>query len=302
MSKLKKALDKAKEARDKVEEPSKPAVETGLPADSPQLPPALAKQRSKPLYRKDTASAATAVEEPVEQPEAKEVAPVYRETKVVGLEQAWLEKNKVVTLSKNSETADRIKILRAQIFKKMVEAGGNSLLITSARPGEGKTWTAVNLAISIAQEFSRTTLLVDADLRRPMIHKVLGLNVEKGLSDYLLGEAKLSELLINPGIEKLTVLPGGRPFPDSTELLGAPKMKSLIQELKGRYPDRFIIFDSTSVLTRADPTVFSQYIDGILLVVEAEHTTSKHIQRALDLLKGKPIMGVMFNKAKDVEN
>ena len=191
-----------------------------------------------------------------------------------------------------------IKIMRTRILNLLEKTGGNSLLVTSPLPGEGKTLTAINLAISISHEIDRTTLLVDADLRSPMINKYFGIPEGKGLSDYLRGKADIPDLLINPGIEKLTILPGGSPIPNSSELLGAPRMESLVAEMKKRYPDRFLIFDSSSLLTTADPLVFSRYIDGILLVVEAEKTPKADIEKAREMLKDKPVLGTVFNKEK----
>ena len=115
---------------------------------------------------------------------------------------------------------DQLKILRTHILERLKEIGGNSLLVTSANPGEGKTFTSINLGISIAQELSRTVLLVDSDLRPPSEqHRdfsadILGVHVGQGLSDYLLRQAEIPDLLFNPGIEKLTILPGGKSLPN----------------------------------------------------------------------------------------
>ena len=228
----------------------------------------------------------------------KEISPGYSQTRVTSIDPAFLKKNKILSLFHEEEISDQIKILSTQILNKMAEIGGNSLLITSARPSEGKTFTAINLAMSICLQVDRTVLLVDADLRRPAIHRYLGLDTVEGLSDYLLFQAEIPNLLINPDIEKLIILPGGKALPNSTEVLGSPRMESLVKEMKERYPDRFIIFDSSALLARADPLVFSRYIDGFLLVVEAEKTSTKDVEKALDLLKEKTVVGIVLNKAK----
>jgi len=275
VSKLKKALEKAKETRG---EENEAVVQAEQARPSTSL---------------------SQIEKEMERPQ-EEIKPTYRQTKVININQEYLRKNKIVSLFYQDETADQIRILRSQVLEKLKESGGNSILISSPNAGEGKTILAINLAFSIAQEVSRTTLLVDADLRKPFIHRYLGFEAEQGLSQYLLGEAELPDLLINPGIEKLTILPGGKPLPSSTELLGAPRMQSLVKELKGRYSDRYIIYDTTSLLTRADPIVFSHHIDGIILIVEAERTSNKDLQRTMELLKDRPIVGTLFNKARDV--
>jgi len=275
MSKLKKALEKAKEARElgNITTPEQESAEIETVHPSVKIPediPTISQtaNRSQP------------------------------QTKAVKTSRQTLKNNKIIAGLEPDKFSDHIKIMRTRILNLLQESGGNSLLVTSPLPGEGKTLTAINLAISISHEIDRTTLLVDADLRSPMINKYFGIPNGKGLSDYLRGEEDIPDLLINPGIEKLTILPGGSPILNSSELLGAPKMESLVAEMKKRYPDRFIIFDSSSLLTTADPLVFSRYIDGILLVVEAEKTPKADIEKAKEMLKDKPVLGTVFNKEK----
>jgi non-specific protein-tyrosine kinase len=233
-----------------------------------------------------------------------EVQVTYTQTQVIPIDSNTLRKNKVISVFHEDKMTDQLKILRTQILNRLKEINGNSLLVTSANPGEGKTFTAINLAISIAQELSRTVLLVDADLRPPseshhnLSSDFLGVNMGRGLSDYLLRQAEIPELLYNPGIEKLTMLPGGKPLLNSAEHLGSARAASLMEELKSRYKDdRVIIIDSPSLLTSSDPMVLGGFVDGILLVVEAEKTSNDDIRRAMELLEGKPVLGSLFNKA-----
>lgn len=272
MSRIRKALDKAKEVR------------KGLAEDI-----IMDEESSSPL-----------TDSPVKEQEKRfqKVDPSYVHTKVKHVDLQNLEKNKIITICHGNVVADQLKIVRTQIFSHLKQAGGNSLLIASANPGEGRTTTAINLAIAISQQTDGTVLLVDTDLRKPSIQTLFGLDVEKGLSDYLRGKAEIPELMVNPGIPRLVILPGGRPLPNSSELLGTPRMQSLVKEIKERYSDRFIVFDSSPLLTSADPLVLSRYIDGILMVVEAEKTTKEDMKRVIELLKGMPIIGTVFNKAK----
>ncbi len=226
-------------------------------------------------------------------------APVYFHTRTIPADFEHLVQNHIIPDCKGSAAANRVKMLRTQILNKMAKEGKNALLITSANPGEGKTLTAINLAISISQEMDRTTLLVDSDLRKPSIHRYFGFEVGQGLSDYLRKDIPLSDLLVSPGIEKLVILPGGKPLTNSSELLGSPRMESLIMELKERYENRFIIFDSCSLLEYADPLVLSRFLDGILIVVEAEKTTKNDLKRTFELLKDKPVIGTLLNKLRD---
>ena len=272
MSRLKKALEKAKEARGEFFKGAGPAE--GAKVEAPS----------------------TGGASPPVRPVAKG-APEYRETRVVPIDLDALRSRSVICMCTEDE-GDRVKILRTQILNLLKEPAQNTLLVTSARPGEGKTVTSINLAISLSHQLDRTVLLVDADLRKPSVHDYLGLGKTKGLTDYLTSDADLSELLINPGIDKWVILPAGKPLTNSAEMLGSPRMESLVKELKHRYPDRFIIFDCSSVLTSADPLVFSKYVDGVLLVVEAERTRKDDLRRVLEMMKDRPLIGTVFNKAR----
>jgi len=227
------------------------------------------------------------------------VKPSYLHTKVQVVDPQKLIKNRIIPDCHISDTSDQVKLLRTQILESMRAEGRNTLLVTSANPREGKTLTAINLAISFSQQLDCTVLLVDTDLRKPSISSLFGLDAGMGLSDYLRGKAEIPDLLINPGIPGLVILPGGKPLPNSSEFLGAPRMESLVEEMRERYPDRFIIFDSSPLLTSADPLTFSRFIDGILIVVESEKTTRDDFKRSLALLRDRPVIGTVFNKKKD---
>lgn len=229
----------------------------------------------------------------------KQTSPSYSMTKTVQTPMNRLKKNRIFSFLHESRVSRQMKILRTQILNKLSELNGNSVLVTSSKPKEGKTFTSVNLAVSLAQEVNCTTLLVDTDLRQPSIDKVFGFDNAKGITDYLLRNAEIPDLLINPGIPKLTILPAGSPLPNSTELLGAPRMQSLVKEMKSRYSDRILVFDSSSLLASADPLVFSRYIDGVLLIVESENTTDEDLNRALELLEDRPLLGVVWNKSRE---
>jgi protein-tyrosine kinase len=224
--------------------------------------------------------------------------PEYTTTRVMKADHDYLQSQRIVSILDDDRIADQIKILRTQVLDRMKSLGGNTLLVTSANPNEGKTLIALNLAISISQEVGHTVLLVEADMRTSSLDQYLGLTIGKGLSDVLINEAEIPDALINPGIEKLVILPAGRSIRSSAELLGSPRMETIVKEMKARYPDRFIIFDGPPMLSFADPLVFSRFIDGILLVVEAEKTSRKDISRVMELLKGKPVIGAIYNKAK----
>ncbi len=214
------------------------------------------------------------------------------------LDELALAKNRILTKHSNASFTDIYNLLRTQIFHRTRKSKHNVLMVTSAMPGEGKTITSINLAISIAREVDQFALLVDTDMRNPSIHKYLGIEVEKGLTDHLLHDIPVSDLLIKPGINTLSYLPAGDPIRGSTEILGSPKLQELIIEMKDRYPDRYVIFDCPDLLHAPDALVFSSYVDGIIFVVEAGKTSREYVQKALNLLEGRNIVGVVLNKTE----
>jgi protein-tyrosine kinase len=274
MSKLKKALDKAKEARNGAF--IKPEDEIPVSESSAQV-----------------------TQEEVQKKQIGIKKPMYDQTKVQPIDLDRLEEKRIISVCHGNVIADRIKIIRTQIMNTLKENGGNTILVASANPGEGRTIIAANLAIALSQQTDGTVLLVDSDLRKPSIHTLFELDARQGLSEYLRNKAALEDILINPGISRLVILPGGKPSANSSELLGAPRMQLLIKEMKERYPDRFIIFDSSPILTSADPLVLARYIDGIIMVVEAEKTKKNDIVRMTELLKDRPILGTIFNKVRE---
>jgi protein-tyrosine kinase len=225
---------------------------------------------------------------------------VYTHTEVVQADQHHLEKNKLLALTDDPIAVDCYNLLRTQILEKTRRQGHNAIMITSGLAGEGKTVTAINLAASIAKEMKQRVLLVDADLRNPRIHKYLGCSRGKGLSDYLKGEASVTEILLNPGFANMVVLPGGQPLSDSTDVLGSSKMEKMVEEMKHRYPDRYIIFDCPPVLLVPDALVFSSYVDGVVLVVEAGRTTTKQIRKTIALFEDRNVVGLVMNKGEAV--
>jgi exopolysaccharide/PEP-CTERM locus tyrosine autokinase len=224
--------------------------------------------------------------------------PVYSQTRSVALNKGHLEKHRLLTLLDDPVAIDTYNALCTQLLLKTQAKGHNTVMVTSCTEGEGKTVTAINLAVSIARRVQHTVLLVDLDLRRPGIERYLGLGVKKGLSDYLRKDEPISELFVNPRPAKMVVLPAGGPIPSSTEILGSPKMEKLVWEMKTRYPERYVIFDCPPLLAAPDSLLFSTYVDGIFLVVEASKTPRQQIQEAIKLLDGKPLLGLVMNKFK----
>lgn len=177
----------------------------------------------------------------------------------------------------------------------------NLIMVTSARPGEGKTFTACNLALSIAAERDRTVLLVDADVIRPSVARTLGFEAGPGLVDFLINEQMdLAEVLVDTNIPSFTVLPAGSAHHLSTELLASENMRKLAAELSSRYPDRIVIIDSPPLLATTEASVLASLAGQVVMVVEAGHTHQAQVQEALALLSPDQIIGFVLNKVRGV--
>lgn len=223
---------------------------------------------------------------------------IYTQTRTVEVEKNLMRDKRVVSASDEGAFTDAYKILRTQVLQRLREKNWNSLAVTSPGINEGKTLTAINLAISLAMEVNNTVLLVDADLRHPTVHSYFGFEAEYGLSDFLTTDKPLSELLVHPeGIPGFVILPGGKPLANSAEMISSPKMVRLAEELKSRYPSRIILFDLPPLLGAADTLAFSPYVDAALLVLEEGKTQAEDAKRAIGLLQGTNVIGSVLNKS-----
>lgn len=262
-----------------------------------------AKQQRKQLQEKTEEQAA--VEDKTSAVVSEETAgspgwapPVYSESKSVKLDLDQLARNRLVSLFSDAPEAEYYKVLRTTVQQRMKENGWNTLMITSVQPGEGKTLTCINLAVSFAKEFNQTVLLVDCDLKRQSVHRYLNISFDKGIVNYLLNGCALKDMIVWPGIEKLSLISGGKTISNSSELLNSPKMKALVQEVKLRYDDRYIIFDTPPILGWADAITFAPLVDCILMVVEEGRTSVKDVKSALELLPVEKFLGFVLNRRK----
>ena len=222
----------------------------------------------------------------------------YTRTRVIDVSPRTWRDQRVVLGDADDAVTRSYKMLRTQVLQRMRENAWNALAVVSPGVSEGKSLTAVNLALSLAREVRHTVLLVDLDLRQPRLHRFFGYEPEHGLSDYLANGTPLSDILFNPGVERLVVLPSAKPMTDSSETLSSPRLTQLVEELKRRYPTRIVLFDLPPLLTTDDALVFSPYADSALLVVEEGKTRREDITRAFDLLKTTPVLGTVLNKAR----
>ena len=177
-------------------------------------------------------------------------------------------------------------------------ANGNLIMVTSSLPGEGKSFLSLNLAMSIAMEVDSRVLLVDADVVRPTIPKLLGLPPAPGLMDVITNpDIGVSDVMLKTNVERLSLILAGTPRRDSSELLASEAMRGLVHELGERYADRIIVFDSPPLLATTEARVLASYMGQVVLVVEAERTTHGTLESALATLETCPVVNTVLNKA-----
>jgi capsular exopolysaccharide synthesis family protein len=222
----------------------------------------------------------------------------YTMTKMVEVSQQTLLDNRIIAALPEHKFKDSYRMLRTRVLQTMRNNNWTSVAVTGPATGCGKTLTAINLAISLAMEVTHTVLLVDLDLRKPTIHKYFGYEPELGLSDYLTTDVPLHQLLFTPAIDRLVVLPGHTALPNSAEMLRSPRMISLVNELKTRYPDRLVVYDLPPILAADDALSFSPYTDCILMVAESGGTKKDDLQKAYEIVKNAPLVGTVLNKSE----
>lgn len=225
---------------------------------------------------------------------------IYTHTQQIIPNLEVIRDRRVVAMQKHDPIADYFRMLRTKILKQMRANEWNSFAVTSPSRGVGKSMIATNLAISIAMEVNQTVLLVDFDLRIPKLSWYFDLDVKYGLIDYLLDDVPLNQILFNPGIERLVVLPGRGATMASSEIVSSPKMKQLVTDIKNRYKSRIIIFDMPPVLAVDDVLASSEYYDAILLVVEDGISKADEITKSLQMLGNTNLLGVVLNKSQSM--
>ena len=200
--------------------------------------------------------------------------------------------------------ADQYRVIKRPLISNAMGKGAatikhaNLSMVTSALAGEGKSFTSINLAMSMAAELDRTVMLVDADVARPSVLRVLGLPPSAGLLELLEGKAQMSDVLLRTNVEKLTILPSGSPHPRATELLASDAMVRLLDDMATRYPDRIIIFDSPPLLLTTESRVLATHMGQIVVVVHADSTLQSTVQQALATIETCPVKMMLLNMAR----
>lgn len=201
--------------------------------------------------------------------------------------------------NERSRLVEEYRIVKRGVLSNAAEDAnrGRLILITSARPKEGKTFTALNLALSIASERDKRVLLIDCDVHRQSLVEYLGITADKGLIDLLSDpEVDIADVLLRTNIANLSVIPSGKSGPHVPELLSSNRMSTLVEEMVRRYPDRFIVFDAPPCLATSDPSILAGLVGQIVFVVEANQTQEHEITSALRLISACPTIGLVLNK------
>jgi receptor protein-tyrosine kinase len=213
----------------------------------------------------------------------------------------------VTPLNTRSMIAEEYRVIKRPLLRNVTQGSEtdayhrNLIMVTSSVPGEGKSFSSINLAISIAMELDRTVLLVDADVSRPSVLNHLGLPPARGLMDILLNDKiQLPDVLLRTNIEKLTILPAGMPHQRATEFLASDAMAKLVDELATRYPDRVIVFDSPPLLMTTEARVLATHMGQVVIVVEAGRTSQAMVRQALSTIETCPVKLMLLNKTRDI--
>jgi exopolysaccharide/PEP-CTERM locus tyrosine autokinase len=214
------------------------------------------------------------------------------------LEQGSWDERLIKATGVSSSVAESFRTFRTKILHP--ESGNpiRKVLVTSAVPGEGKSFVCANMAVSFAQGVDHHALMVNCDLRKPSLEKMFGLSNDEGLVNYLRDNAEIGSLITEVGVNKLSLLPAGPPPVNPAELLGSEMMEQLVEELAGRYDDRVVFFDSPPLQVASETAVLAKYVDGIVLVVRWGASRREYVQSLVEQLGKSNIIGIVFNAYK----
>jgi capsular exopolysaccharide synthesis family protein len=227
---------------------------------------------------------------------------VFRLFQAAETDHELMEQNCVVTEVDDRPAIAAYKVLRTRVLQRMRSNNWRSLIVTSAGAGEGKSLTALNLALSLSRDVNQSVLLVDLDLQRSRIAQYFGFlgNVEKGISQYLMGNAEIADIVYSPSdIPRISVIPNVEIVEDSSDLLSGPRMRDLLEWIELQSDRSLIIFDMPPVLVGDDVLAFSTQVDAILLVVSQGKTDRASLEKASSLLAETNLLGVVLNRCSE---
>jgi len=221
----------------------------------------------------------------------------YEQTATQPISSETLVANRIVSHLEQDPRSLPFDMLRTKVLKRMRDKGWRTLAICSATPGAGKSLISANLAVSMAQEGNYTVLLVDLDMKRPSIHKYFSITPEQGIESHLRDAVPLKDILINPGIPRLTILPVKERVSYSSQLLSSKAFADMLSGLESRYESRLILIDLPPLLAADDALVLADKVDASLLVIEEGKNTEEEVQDALRMLQATDVIGTVLNKS-----
>ena len=225
---------------------------------------------------------------------------IFKSLSSASVESQSMERNKILPAIEDRGAVTAYKMLRTRVLQRLRSNNWQSLIVTGAGAGEGKTLTACNLAVSVSNDVNQAVVLVDLDLQRPSLASCFGLDVRASIGDYLIGKAELEEIVYAPaGMERLAIMPNRDPVPNSSELLASPRMRTLLKWLREQGPETITIFDMPPVLACDDVLAFSPYADAILMVVSEGMTERTALARAMEMLGDRNLLGVVLNQSRE---
>ena len=281
MEKIKQALETARAERERRARDwasQSPPAADAVPTVSPTAAAASAPATSPPLSNDDTAL-------------------LFARTHVAPLDKSRVRKNRLLLPGVVGDAAYAFKMLRTQVLQRLKQRNWNTLAVLSPAPEEGKTFTAINLAIAISGDSNVTSLLVDLDMRKPRVHTRFGIEPNVGVAQVLRGEAELSDALVHPeGYERLLLLPGTEgTVHNSSELLCCEHAQRVFRDIKQRYRNRIVIYDLPPVLGADDALSFMPQVDAALVVVSDGRTRRDDLLRLFEVLHNVPVIGTVLN-------
>jgi capsular exopolysaccharide synthesis family protein len=210
-----------------------------------------------------------------------------------------MERNRILLRVHDVAITRAYKILRTRVLHRLNANNWSTLGITGTMAGEGKSLTAVNLALALAQDVNTSVTLVDLDLQRPQLGSYLGMTYEHGLTDYLAGQAELEQVMYDIGIKRLAVVPNATSVENSSELLRSPRMTDFVNAIESHAPRRIVIYDMPPLMVTDDVLAFAPRVDTFLLVVSQGQTARRTLANAKEVLAELNLMGVVLNRSTE---
>ena len=273
MSQIYDALQKVKSGKKGLAQPGKPKPRVRLSADRNLAPVASSRAESS----------------------------LWRDAKRIKLDPEVMLKNRVIASADTLGMNTAYKMLRTRILQRMRANAWSRLAVSSARPSAGKTLTAINTAISLSFEPNQNVILADLDLRRPSIARYLGIRQKFGLSEHLIDDVPIEEIIVKPNFERLLIVPNYRANEHSSELLSSPKMVELVRQLANPANSTIVIFDLPPLLDADDVLAFSPLFEALLMVVSQSETRQVDLVKSFELMHDINILGIVLNKSRGNE-